>query len=294
MGSVFVSGTDEFNVYNSIRKHMRSLKVDFSFKIAVIKLNLCSLKLRETGATSDPIVVEQIVKFLNEQGVGVKLVESNSASKDADLAFKYLGFKQLEKKYDVKCVNLSRDSFETKKIDGYHLKSIRVPQTIGTAEFFISQPKLKTHPSMRVHLTGALKNQFGCLMEKNKAVHHPFIHEVIADVNLAFKPDLTIMDGIIAMIRYGPTNGSPQRLNLLITSRDLVAVDAFASRLLGFDPSSIKYIRLSSKRGLGSIDSTVYGDHVENLSFDTYPTSRIIVRMFDTLASIGMIPTQAE
>lgn len=188
MSTVFVSRTDEFNVYQALRKSFDFLKIDFNFEIAVVKLNLCSLKLRETGATSDPIVVERLVKFLNEKEVSVRLVESDSASKDADLAFKYLGFKKLERKYDVKCVNLSQDEFSIKKIDGYYLKSVKVPKTIETADFFITHPKLKTHFSMKVYLTGALKNQFGCLMEKNKSIYHPVIHEVIVDVNQAFTP----------------------------------------------------------------------------------------------------------
>jgi len=284
---IFISKTNEFDSYFAIRKAFKTLGIKLNFDRAVIKLNLCSLKLRETGATSDPIVVEQLVKILNENNVQVRLVESDSASKNADLAFEYLGFKTLEKKYDVKCVNLSKDDFSIKKIDGYYLKSVKIPKTIETADFFITQPKLKTHCSMGISITGALKNQFGCLMKKNKSVYHPMIHEVIADVNRAFTPNLTIMDGIIALAGYGPTNGIPIKLNLLFTSMDPVAVDALAARIFKINPSSIKYIKLASKMGLGKIDSILQGDSITVPDFDTH-VNKFIIRSFEILSSVGI------
>ena len=204
---VFISKTDEFSSYIAIARAFKSLEIRFNFKKAVIKINLCSLKCRETGATSDPIVVEQIVKLLNENNVSVYLVESNSNSKNADLAFDYLGFRRLEKKYDVKCVNLSNEPYSVKKIDGFYLKSLKIPKIMETSEFFITHPKLKTHSGMKVRITGALKNQFGCLMERNKAVYHSSIHEVIADVNLVFSPNLAVPTSPVSRKRSSTLSG---------------------------------------------------------------------------------------
>lgn len=290
MSNLFICATDEFNCYSAIEKAFSSLKIKPDFKNAVIKLNLCSLKLRETGITSDPIVVEQIIKFLNDHNVHVILVESDSASKNADLAFEFLGFKALEKRYDVKCVNLSKDEFLVKKIDGYYLKSIEVPQTIAKADFFITHPKLKTHSSMKIRLTGALKNQFGCLRNRNKALYHTAIHEVIADVNLAFIPQLAIMDAIIAMTGYGPSAGIPERLNLMLVSPDLVAIDSLGAKMFGFNPYSIKYIELASKKKIGEINSKiiyVQSKNIRNANLDMH-INPVIMRSFEMLSSIGI------
>jgi uncharacterized protein (DUF362 family) len=284
---VFVSDTDEFGSYEAIKKAFRFLGVNLNFKNVAIKLNLCSLKPRESGAISDLIVVEQLVKLLNDNGVSVRLVESNSGSKDADLAFEYLGFKDLEKKYDVKCVNLSKESFSVKNLDGYYLKKVRIPKTLENTEFFISHPKLKTHSSMKVRVTGSLKNQFGCLTGNNKAIYHPFIHEVIADINTVFHPNLTIMDSIIAMTGYGPTDGNPQRLNLLFTSTDPVAVDALAARVFGYNPMDIRYLRLSSNKGLGNIDSLVLGNKIEPRKVEM-GINNFIMRSFELLSTLGI------
>jgi uncharacterized protein (DUF362 family) len=285
---IYVYGTNEFKVYDSLKDIFSHLKIKLNFDIAAVKLNLCSIKLRETGATSDPIVVEQLIRFLNEHGIHVNLVESDSSSKNADLAFKYLGFKRMEEKYDVKCINLSRDTYSVKRIDGYYLKSIKVPKTIEDADIFITHPKLKTHSSLNVYITGALKNQFGCLMDRDKASYHPKIHEVIADVNLAFRPDLTIMDGIIAMTGYGPTNGTPVRLNTLIVSDDPVAVDSYVARLFGYNPLFIRYIRLAASKGIGNVDYCLRGKNIPKLDAHLSLAKKAITRTMNILSSIGL------
>jgi len=268
LSSVFIARANEFDVDQALRRAFGFFKLHFKSEAVAIKLNLCSLKLRETAATSDPLVVEQLVKVLNEYGATVRLVESDSTDTDVDLAFDYLGFKALEKKYDVKCVNISRDSYSRKMIDGYHLKSVKVSKTIEEAGFFISHPKLKTHTMLS--LTAALKNQFGCIMKARKSVFHPHIHEVISDVNLAFKPDLVVMDGIIAMTKYGPTQGIPKRLNMLVTSEDPVAIDCFGANVLGLNPNSIPYMKLAYKKGLGDMNYKLYGDSVDDLKVKNF------------------------
>ena len=43
----------------------------------------------------------------------------------------------------------------------------------------------------------------------------------------------------------------PVEKNILLASADQVAIDAISAKLMGFDPLSIKYIRLAHERGLG-------------------------------------------
>jgi hypothetical protein len=42
--------------------------------------------------------------------------------------------------------------------------------------------------------------------------------------------------------------------NIILASADQVAIDAVAAKLMGFDPLSIKYIRLAQEQGLGAGD----------------------------------------
>jgi hypothetical protein len=64
----------------------------------------------------------------------------------------------------------------------------------------------------------------------------------------------------------------PVEKNVILASSDQVAVDAVAAKLMGFDPLSIKYIRLAHDRGLGvgdPQDIEILGDDIsgENWGF---------------------------
>jgi hypothetical protein len=62
----------------------------------------------------------------------------------------------------------------------------------------------------------------------------------------------------------------PYVKNLLIAGADQVAVDATAAKLMGFDPMSLKFIRLAHERGLGCGDPAkidVVGMDISDINF---------------------------
>jgi hypothetical protein len=63
-----------------------------------------------------------------------------------------------------------------------------------------------------------------------------------------------VMDGTFAGDGPGPRCMTPYVKNVLLASADPVAIDAMAAKLMGFDPLSIKYIRLAHEQGLGCGD----------------------------------------
>ena len=60
-----------------------------------------------------------------------------------------------------------------------------------------------------------------------------------------------VMDGTTAGNGPGPRMMEPVVKNVILASADQVAIDAVAAKLMGFDPLSIKYIRLAHEHGLG-------------------------------------------
>jgi hypothetical protein len=71
------------------------------------------------------------------------------------------------------------------------------------------------------------------------------------------------MDGILCMEGRGPTNGKPRRLDVLLASRDLLALDATAVRMVGLDPQRARHLVIAAQRGLGAFqpeDIEVDGD----------------------------------
>ncbi|HOZ21961.1 MAG TPA: DUF362 domain-containing protein, partial [bacterium] len=65
---------------------------------------------------------------------------------------------------------------------------------------------------------------------------------------------LAVMDGTFAGDGPGPRCMTPHVKDILLASSDMVAIDAISAKLMGFDPLSIKYIRLAHEAGLGCGD----------------------------------------
>ncbi len=117
-------------------------------------------------------------------------------------------------------------------------------------------PTVKTH--MYTTTTGAMKNAFGGLLSKYRHYTHSWIHETLVDL-LAIQKEIhpgifAMMDGTTAGNGAGPRLMIPEVKNILLASEDQVAIDAVAAKLMGFDPMSIRYIRLAHEQGLGNGD----------------------------------------
>ncbi|MDH3284671.1 MAG: DUF362 domain-containing protein [Acidobacteriota bacterium] len=123
-------------------------------------------------------------------------------------------------------------------------------------ENIIHLPTVKTH--VFTTTTGAMKNAFGGLLNEHRHWTHPVIHETLVDLLMIQKKIhrgvFAVMDGTFAGDGPGPRCMVPHVKNVLLASADQVAIDAVAARLMGFDPLSIKYIRLAHDRGLGCGD----------------------------------------
>jgi uncharacterized protein (DUF362 family) len=230
----------------------------------LIKVNFITCKTWDTGATTDPIVVEAIIKKLKELPVKVYVVESDATMTNADRAFEKTGMKDMCERNGVEWLNLRyvEDKVELAIPDGEALKSITVPRIV-TESAVISAAKLKTHVNTGVTL--GMKNMFGLLPEKFKGKYHmKGISKVVGDINTVLKPALTVIDGFVGMEGSGPIDGTPVKMNLIIAGTDTVAADATACRIMGIDPHKIKHIRRAYEKGLGNIDNVqVVGEKLD-------------------------------
>ena len=117
----------------------------------------------------------------------------------------------------------------------------------------IHLPTVKTH--VFTTTTGAMKNAFGGLLNEKRHWTHPVIHETLVDLLMIQKKIhsglFAVMDGTFAGDGPGPRCMIPYTKNVLLASADQTAIDAVAAKLMGFDPMSIKFIRLAHEKGLG-------------------------------------------
>ncbi len=68
------------------------------------------------------------------------------------------------------------------------------------------------------------------------------------------KPDISVVDGFMAMHREGPRHGTPIKLGTVVVGTDAVAVDAVSAAVMGFDPLQIGYLKYARDAGLGVAD----------------------------------------
>lgn len=233
----------------------------------LVKVNFITTKNWETGATTDPIVVEAIIDRVRDLNAEVYVVESDATMTNADKAFIASGMKEICDRKNVPWINL-RHTGERVKIDvpeGSVLKSIEVPRIVRDSAI-VSAAKLKTHTETGVTL--GMKNMFGLLPDKFKGKYHlRGIDKVILDVNMALRSQLTVIDGFVAMEGKGPVGGRPVKMDLIIAGTDPVATDATAARIMGFDPHLVSHISSAHDRGLGEIDDVeVLGERLEDVT----------------------------
>ena len=134
-------------------------------------------------------------------------------------------------------------------------KGFMIPKRF-IGENIIHLPTVKTH--VFTTTTGAMKNAFGGLLNEHRHWTHPVIHETLVDLLMIQKKIhrgvFAVMDGTFAGDGPGPRCMVPHVKNVILASADQVAIDAVAAKLMGFDPMSIKFIRMAHEMGLGCGD----------------------------------------
>jgi NAD-dependent dihydropyrimidine dehydrogenase PreA subunit len=96
--------------------------------------------------------------------------------------------------------------------------------------------------------------------------------EMLIDLNNYLKVDFHILDGIVAMEGNGPRNGHPTKMNVLMMSKDSVAIDTLFCKMVNLNPMIIPTITYGKKYGLGDYeDIEIIGEDLTsfvNPSFD--------------------------
>jgi len=139
--------------------------------------------------------------------------------------------------------------------DGKSIGMINYPKCLHDCDVLIDLPCMKTHAMTLVTL--GMKNFQGILDDAQKYyAHRDDFEQKIVDIFKIRKPDLTLIDGLIAMEGNGAgEQGAPHPMNMLIASRDVVAADAVATACMGIeDVLLVGTTRLAQYDGIGNAD----------------------------------------
>lgn len=118
-------------------------------------------------------------------------------------------------------------------------RGVLFPRLLEEAEAIVSTCCLKTH-RFGGHVTLALKNSVGAVAKYGPDGHDymrelhgsPAQRQMIAEINLAYRPALVLLDGLEAFVRGGPEAGTRVAPAVIVAGTDRVAVDAVGTALL--------------------------------------------------------------
>ncbi len=279
------TSTNPQEIFDAVQKAMEMAHWEkyVKGKNIVLKINAMWDKLYPS-CTTTPMVVEGVIKIILSskkfKDAKITIVDGNTVSfMDAGKSFRVQGMNKLTEKYPVKTINLSHTKFKTISYKEAHiLKKIKISQVLLNADTIITIPVPKTHAYSG--MTGALKNQWGCIHELRHN-YHLVLHPAIVDINKFLSNKLTfmVMDALFAMEGKGPKNGIPIHVGHILASSDPVALDTAACQMMGLNPSDYHYIKYAEKQNLGKMKPHIIGSRLPSYKFATAQKSNFAMGM---------------
>lgn len=210
---------------------------------------------QQIAISTHPSLIEAVCKFLKENECTIYIGESSFMSTDCFL--KQAGITDVAKRY---AKNGKPTIFEQEKLIEIHdkkakiLKKFEIAKILKEADYILDMPKIKTHTL--TEYTGGIKNLYGVIPGGLKQSLHNLakgeknFSQLLVDIYQNIKPQLTIMDAVIGMEGHGPTSGTPKKAGLILASKNAVALDIAACRIMGINPKKIFHINYAVQRKL--------------------------------------------
>lgn len=230
-----------------------------------------------------PTVVRAVAKIFRERNARLTYGDSPGFGKP-EAALRKAGLAAAAEEYGARMANFT---------DG---REVSYPNSPFTRRFFLTEgalacdgivsiAKFKSHALTR--MTGAVKNQFGCVAGMSKANFHLKLQDpqdfgrMLAALTLCLKPRLYIMDGIVAMQGNGPRSGDPCPMKVLLFSADPIALDAVMCQLVELDPATVPTNPPGRECGLGTYlaeEIEIVGNRLEPLVNGSFAVNRAAVK----------------
>ncbi len=249
----------------------------------LLKPNWLSADPPEKCVTTHPIVFKAVAEIFKEQGVILSYGDS-PAFQSPESAGKKTGISEIAEDFDIFFADF-RKGKEIYFDKGVQNKKFTIANGVIDSDGVISLPKMKTHGFQRV--TGAVKNQFGCVPGTLKAEFHVKVPDaydfakMLVDLNSAINPRLYVMDGIYAMEGNGPKGGTPKKMNAILLSKDPIALDATMCRLMNLDPKLLLTNKAGMEMGAGTYlekEIELIGDNIDDFIDKSFDVNRNIDR----------------
>jgi uncharacterized protein (DUF362 family) len=233
----------------AINDGLRELRItegDIRGKRVLLKPNLVETIPGAVHINTHPLVVRGAVEaFLSLGAARVAVAEGPGHVTDTLRILDESGLEEILWEDRIPFLDLNRQKGYTVANAGgcSRLKSLTLPVCLQEFDLIVSMAKLKTHHWAGVTLS--MKNLFGLMpgsyygWPKNR-LHWAGINGCIVDITATVRPQLAIVDGIVGMEGDGPIMGAPKHAGVLVMGRNLPAVDATCTRIMGIDPHRVE------------------------------------------------------
>jgi uncharacterized protein (DUF362 family) len=215
-----------------------------------------------SGIDTHPQVVAAAIDAFVAAGAEVSVGDSPIAGVRSLEALETCGIAAVVRERQVKLLDLDLRPPVMLPLPGARaISRLKVCADVMEHDLVVSIPVMKTH--MHTGVTLAVKNMKGCLWRRSKTELHMLdplegcadrpLDVAIADMAVALRPHLAIVDGIVGLEGLGPSAGSTKPLGAVVVSADAFAADSVSCTLMGRRAASIAHLRLGAERRLGEI-----------------------------------------
>ena len=222
----------------------------------LLKANLLAPRAPEEAVTTHPALLAALADLLLPEATQVTVADSPGYifAHQWEELFQRTGVDALRAR-GIVLRPLVDDGLVEVDVEGLSLSRARVARLFMESDRIVNVAKLKTH--VETEMTGCIKNLFGIAdTATRKAAHRsPSLERLaqgVVDLFSIRQPDFNVLDAIDSMEGDGPSRGRPLRTGWIFAGENALAVDAVASRLMGYDdPWQIPLLAAAADRGLG-------------------------------------------
>lgn len=265
----------KYDIYDAVKNALELINFDIKPESKIlIKPNISIASYPYQAACTNPKTIDAVIKLLLDKNVkkeNISIAEQSVFGGDTIKAAAKSGILSVCKKYCVDFIDLSKTEFEERTTEGHKFK---ISKEILNKDLIINIPVLKTN--FQIGISGALENMTRVTaVETQKEMAKTNPDEQIAYLNKTINY-FTIADGTIGMQGTGPfLSGEPSFLNLIMASRDPVALDTVFCELGMFNLPD--YIKTAGKIGVGNSnlkEIEVVGNELEATKFELKKPSK--------------------
>jgi uncharacterized protein (DUF362 family) len=208
-------------------------KIDVRNRTVLVKPNVVSARGNPT--TTNPEVVRAVVSLLYEEGASRVYVGDMSALGRLPTLknMEKTGIKKAAEEAGAEAVSFEDyDWFTVPLPKARYIREVAVSEWLFKVDRIVNLPVVKTHRSAQYSI--CMKNFVGAthFNQRPYFVDSDHWEEVIAEINLAYRPDLNIVDGTTIMVEGGPWSGEERKTDLVFASGDRVAADVVGLGLI--------------------------------------------------------------